>query len=136
LPIDTDVDDLGSYTEEYSTTILSASTNYQLARAPWPSPVNKKIVLQKIWITSQTPSSLGAQLVIWDQDLSNSTPPTRGSAGGATLILGAQGGSVSGVSAATMLISETQNTEKEFIGGFAMQSSIVNVNVSATFKIV
>jgi len=129
------IDELGSYSETYSFIVLSANTNFQLARSPWPAPVNKKMVLQKLSVTNTLPSSLGGQIVIWDQDLSNSTPPTRGSAGGAILTVGVQAGSVSGVTATTMLISETQCPEESFIGGLAMQSTLVNTTVSATFRI-
>jgi len=136
MSVDAGVDELGSYTEDYTLNILSANTSYQLARAPWPSPINKKMQLLQINVTPTVGTGLGSQVVIWDQDLSNSTPPTRGSAGGAILTIGATGSAVSGTATATTALSEIQTVEHTFIAGVAMQATTVNVNVAATLKII
>jgi hypothetical protein len=129
------LDEVGSYTETYSVLVLSGASNFQLMRAPWPSPVNKMAYLLNVMITPQGGGS-GAQVVMWDQDLSNSTPPTRGSAGGAILILGAGASSFSGVATNTTTYSTLQMTHEPFVGGIAMQASQINTLVSARVKIV
>jgi len=136
LSVDAGVDELGSYTEDYSINILSANTSMQLARAPWPSPVNKKMQLLQINVTPTAGTALGSAVVLWDQDLSNSTPPTRGSAGGAILTFGATGSAASGTASITSSLSEIQTVEHQFIAGVAIQATTINVNVAATFKII
>lgn len=56
--------------------VTSANTATQLMRIPWPDPYNMKARIKKILVSNVDVS--GAQLLIWDADLSNSTPLTRG----------------------------------------------------------
>lgn len=136
MSLDFGIDELGTFTEEYTLNVLSANTSMQLARAPWPSPVNKKMQMMQINVSPQAGASIGTQVVIWDQDLSNSTPPTRGSAGGALLVIGAVGSAASGTATVTTVLSETQTVEQQFIAGVALQATTVNVNIAASFKII
>lgn len=63
--------------------VAGGSTNaVMIARAPWPAPVGKYFVLRKLVATGLTANISGALLNVWDQDLSNTTPIGRGSAGG------------------------------------------------------
>jgi hypothetical protein len=136
MSIDIGVDELGSYTEDYFVNVTSASSNFQLARAPWPSPVNKKLQLLQITMSPTAGTASGSQVVFWDQDLSNSTPPTRGSAGGAMLILGCTASANSGATTVTTVFSEHQTPEMQFNAGCAIQSSTLNNSIAAVFKVI
>jgi hypothetical protein len=136
MSLDAGVDMLGEYTETYTLNVLSGSTNYQLMRAPWPSPVNKKVQILQCVITPTVGTAVGTSVAIWDQDLSNSTPPTRGSAGGALLTLGAAGSAASGTATVSTIFSEHQLPEQTFLAGIALQSTTVNVNIAMTVKLV
>jgi hypothetical protein len=75
----------------------------------------------------------GGQVLIWDQDLSNTTPTTRGSAGQAIVVLGANAAAVSGVAAGTT--AYTAGPSPRFYAGLAMQASLINTQVSALVRI-
>jgi hypothetical protein len=64
--------------------VISSQSGTGITRAPWPAPTNKYYILRKVIATQQNVGS-GSYLSIWDQDCSNTTPVTRGSAGGPLL---------------------------------------------------
>ncbi len=114
-----------SYTRGYSVRIASGATSTQLVRMPWQTPVQKPGVLRKIMISN--PVGTAGRLDIWDQDLSNTTPPTAGSAGAALLPLEFSASGASGAGSATKVYTADQLPEIPFIGGLACQSSLPGV---------
>lgn len=69
-------------------TAITATSGAMVARAPWPSPVNKYFVLRKLVVTVNAANlTSGGTMPVWDQDVSNSTPVSRGSAGGPLLVV-------------------------------------------------
>ena len=117
-----------SYFETYELTVTSASSDRQLMRAPWPIDMYAELIEVKI---SNSVGSAG-QVVMWDQDLSNSTPTTRGSAGQALVIVAAGAAAFSGQSAAS---NEDPGLATRFYGGCALQATIVNMQIQASFRI-
>ena len=117
-----------SYTLGYSVKVPSGSTSQQLVRMPWQTPVQKPGYVRKVAITS----AWGAEgaLNIWDQDLSNTTPPTAGSAGAAIYSLEIGKSALSGAASETTLYTADQLADIPFIGGLACQSTVPGAIVS------
>lgn len=116
------------YTQGYSVRIASGAVNQQLVRMPWQTPVQKPGYLREVMVTSSW--GTGGTLSIWDQDLSNTTPPTAGSAGAALITLEIGLSAASGVSSATKLYGIDNLPDIPFIGGLACQSSVPGTTVS------
>lgn len=114
-----------AYTLGYSIRIPSGATNQQLVRMPWQTPVQKPGYLREIMVTN--PVGIGGTLSIWDQDLSNTTPPTAGSAGAAVITLEITAAAASGVSSTTKVYGIDSLPDIPFIGGLACQSSLPGV---------
>lgn len=119
-----------TYTKTYQTTPTSAGADRQLMRASWP--IGMWAELESITITSQIAS--GGQVVLWDQDLSNTTPTSRGSAGGALAIFGAPAGAVSAVSATTTQFGGDGRPKPKAYAGFAFQATQLNLHISALIR--
>ena len=66
---------------------------------------------------------------IWDQDLSNTTPPTAGSAGAALFPLEIAAAGSSGAGSKTTLFGLDDLPQIPFIGGLACQSTLPGVSV-------
>lgn len=119
-----------SYFETYNVVVTSAGMNQQLMRAPWPLDMYVELIAVK---TANSLASAG-QLVMWDQDLSNTTPTTRGSAGQALAVFEAGAAPFSGQAAnvdeGAHFIPATR-----FYGGIACQASVINMGVSFTVRI-
>ena len=122
-----------SYREGARATIASGAVSTQVARMPWQSPVNKPGIIKKLAVTNRIFGQAGT-LSIWDQDLSNTTPPTAGSAGDAIYSLEIAAVAASGVGAKTTFYSENDLPEIQFIGGIAAQSSLPGVTVLAEIE--
>lgn len=113
--------------------ITSANSNFQLSRAPWPDPVNRIYRIKQLVISN--PSGAAAQVVIWDQDLSNSTPVARGSAGGALINVGVAASGASGTYSAAEKFDEGQLPDVFFQGGIAVQANQINVAIAAELEV-
>ncbi len=116
-----------AYTLGYSKFIPSGAVSTQLVRMPWQTPVQKPGYVRKVSVTSAW--GTGGTLAIWDQDLSNTTPPTAGSAGAAIYTLEITTSALSGVSSKTTLYTTDQLADIPFIGGLACQSSVPGATV-------
>jgi hypothetical protein len=125
-----------TYVEEYNLVPTSANADRQLARAPWP--LGMYFELLAVRITSQADVS-GGQVVMWDQDLSNTTPTTRGSAGGSQVAIfgtNATSTGASGVSATTIAFGgPSGGPTPRFYGGIALQATRLNTHISAEVRI-
>lgn len=115
-----------SYKQGYSKKVSSGSTDTQLVRMPWASPVQKPGILTKIVLSTKW-GTAGA-IDIWDADLSNTTPPTAGSAGDALISLEIEASSASGVAAGTTVYTADQLPHRYFVGGLACQTTIPAVS--------
>jgi hypothetical protein len=122
-----------SYREGHSAIIASGAVSTQVARMPWQSPVNKPGIIKKLAVTNRVFGQAGT-VSIWDQDLSNTTPPTAGSAGGAIYSLEVGALAASGVGSKTTFYSENDLPEIQFIAGVAAQSSLPGVTVLAEIE--
>ena len=118
-----------SYLDTVNLVVTSANSDRQLYRAPWP--LDMYVELLDVRVTNSLGS--GGQIVMWDQDLSNTTPTTVGSAGQALAIFGVGGAAMSGVASAT--ITYEPGPTPRFYGGIAMQASALNAQISATVRI-
>lgn len=117
-------------------TNVVANTATMIARAPWPQPVGKYFVLRKLVATYTGLTSGGVSLAVWDQDLSNTTPIARGSAGGPLLVIpatqvGSTAGQASGISIPSMTILDIDACPQEmFQAGICIQSFASGLTVS------
>lgn len=115
-----------TYTLTKKVTGTSANLNFQLTRVPWADPFNLTYHLKEIHITN--PDGAAGQVLLWDQDLSNTTPASRGSASvdGAVYVAGvaASGSSGTGLTAVITLANPLK-----FDAGIAMQVSKLNMTV-------
>lgn len=117
-----------SFKKGYSVRIASGAVSTQLVRMPWQVPVQKPGVLRKVLISNQFATA--GTLAIWDQDLSNTTPPTAGSAGAALLPLGFGASTVSGSAFQTTVYTADQLPEIQFYAGMATQSTQPGITVA------
>lgn len=114
--------------EAYSVRIASGAVDTQLVRMPWASPVQKPGILRKVMVTN--PVGIAGLLAIWDQDLSNTTIPTAGSAGAALFPLEIGASAASGVASKTTIYTAEQLPEIKFNAGMVTQSSLPGVTVA------
>ena len=121
-------------------TLGAVNNATMIARAPWPAPVSKYFVLRKL-VATVNPNAVsfsGGILGIWDQDLSNTTPISRGSGGGPLLVIplvpSGQTALASGqpiAAGASMTILDIDSCPQEsFFAGITCQASISGVGVS------
>lgn len=115
------------YTIGYSVRVPSGATSQQLVRMPWQTPVQKPGYLRKVYVTN--PVGLAGRIDIWDQDLSNTTPPTAGSAGAALFVLGFAASGLSGAGSNTTMFGLDDLPNIPIIGGLAAQSTLPGVTV-------
>lgn len=121
--------------------VAGANTNANMvARAPWPQPVGKYFVLRKLVIAGLPANISGALLNIWDQDLSNTTPIGRGSAGGPLMVIPFVG-VISGLSASMTVLDIDACPQQMFQAGLtvALQTSATvsgNLTVNAEMDVV
>lgn len=115
------------YKQGYSVKIASGAVDTQLVRMPWAPPVQRPGYFRKIMVTS--PLSNAGRLDIWDQDLSNTTPPTAGSAGAAIYSLEIAASALSGVASKTTIYIQDQLPQVPFVGGAVAQSTLPGVTV-------
>jgi len=117
-----------SWTEEYSLIFTSASADRQIMRCSWPLNISAKLLSARV--TQTTGDASGGQVILWDQDLSNVTPATRGSAGGYLAIFGVVGTvGASGVAATTIEYGNGGPTP-DFDAGIAAQATRLNMHIS------
>jgi hypothetical protein len=111
----------------------SASLATQIIRIPWPAPYGNKARLKKIQFSSSDVS--GAQLLIWDADLSNSTQGTRGTGTltGCMLNLGTAAAVNSGATTSTTVWDNLPCLE--FEAGVAAVCNRLNAQVSVELEI-
>ena len=110
----------------------SGNADRQLMRAPWP--IGMYAELEAITVTGQI--ATGGQVILWDQDLSNTTPTTRGSAGGALAIFGVTAAGSSGVASTTVQYGAAgHQPNPKFFAGIACQASILNAHISALVRL-
>ena len=118
--------------ERYEVRITSANSNFQVARSPWPSPVKKYLIVKAVHISNF--DGAAGSVHFWDQDLSNSTPPTAGSAGSALVVLGTSASAASGVACTT---DKYENIPpKKFYAGIAAQATRINVHIAVEVDVV
>lgn len=112
---------------------LTVSTATMVARAPWPSPVNKYFILRKLVVTAAPgfAATSGGFMGVWDQDLSNTTPIARGSGGGPLFTVPLNPvfmGSGNGTTAPSMTVLDIDACPQEiFQAGVCVQSNISGV---------
>lgn len=123
-----------TWEDTYNVRVTSANTTFQLLRAPWADPVNKKIRLKKVAITNL--DGAAGTVHMWDQDQSSSTPTTRGSAGTALVVLGIGAAGASGLGGSTTVFGEKDLPAEEFLGGVSVQATRINVQISAQVQFV
>jgi hypothetical protein len=139
-----------SYRQTRGIWLTSANSNFQLVRAPWPAPSNKKLQIEKLVITNT--NGAPALVHLWDQDLSNTTTVGRGSGsiGGSLLAYGVGGAagttttasgtvqvsSASGVGGTTLLVNDTSQTAEYFGAGIAAMSTAINVFLSVEYDVI
>lgn len=116
-----------SYTIGYSVKVASGSVDTQLVRMPWASPGNRPGLLTFAAISNSFATAGVAN--IWDQDLSNTTPPTAGSAGAAIFPLEFGASAASGVSSKTTIYTADQLPKKPIVGGLAVQTTQPGVTI-------
>lgn len=117
-----------SYNLGHPKFIPSGSVDIQIARMPWQTPVQKPGIITEVLITN--PVGTAGRIALWDQDLSNTTPPTAGSPGAAIYTLEFGASAASGVASKTTAYSKEQLPEVPFIGGIAAQSTQPGVSVT------
>lgn len=118
-----------SWTQEYNLSVTSANADRQLMRASWP--LNLTARLLSIRITNTTGDASGGQVVLWDQDLSNTSTTSRGSAGGALAIFGVGAAAASGIAATTVEYGdEAGGPTPDFFAGIACQATRINAHIS------
>lgn len=109
----------------------SANADRQLMRASWP--INMYAELESIRITNSVGS--GGQVILWDQDLSNTTPTSRGSAGGYLAIFGVNAAGASAVASTTVEYGGAGHAPNPiFYAGIALQASLLNGHISALVR--
>jgi hypothetical protein len=77
----------------------------------------------------------GGHVVMWDQDISNSTATAVGSAGAPRAVFGYGAATVSGVAASTVEYGRDGTPNPPFYAGIAFQVSTLNVHVDLKLKI-
>jgi hypothetical protein len=112
--------------------VTSANTSLQLYRAPWPSGRYVEIVGARI---SNVGAGSGGHVIMWDQDLSNSTPTSVGSAALPRAVFGYGAATASGVAASTIEYGRDGTPSPPFFGGIALQTTSTNVHVDLRLKI-
>lgn len=112
--------------------VTSASTSLQLYRAPWPSGRYVEIVGARI---SNIGAASGGHVVMWDQDLSNTTPTSVGSAALPRAVFGYGAATVSGVAATTIEYGRDGTPTPAFFGGIALQTTTLNIHVNLKLRI-
>lgn len=116
------------------TNSVTAGTATMIARAPWPQPVGKYFVLRKLVATINPGAGAvsGGLLSVWDQDLSNTTPISRGSAGGPLFtvpLIPAQLSSGNGVTAPSMTILDIDACPQQiFQAGLTIQTALSGIS--------
>lgn len=137
-----------SYIVTKSKIILSAAVDTLITRAPWPAPVGKYYKIRKVMVTNNVGS--GAQLLLWDQDLSSATPAGRGSAGAALIQIPVQIASpipvagsgfllttLSGVVGNQVVRSYEQLPQEKFQAGITAQAiNCLNMHVAVELEVV
>jgi hypothetical protein len=102
--------------------ITSAGVDTLLTRAPWQAPINKYYRIIKVVITNYNGSA--GTLSLWDQDLSSTTPATRGSAGAALVNLSCPGPAASGAGISnTVTFGSDALPNERFEAGITAQMS-------------
>jgi hypothetical protein len=117
-----------SWKKGYSVRIASGAVTTQLVRMPWAPPVQQPGVLRKVLISN--PVGLAGTLAIWDQDQSNTTPPTAGSAGAALIPLEFGASALSGSASKTTVYTADQLPEIKFVAGMSAQSTQPGVGLA------
>ena len=115
-----------TYTLTKKVTGTSATSNFQLTRVAWADPFNLTYHLKEVHIVN--PDGAACQVTFWDQDLSNTTPTTRGSAStdGSLYIAGVPASGSSGTGTTTVI---TLAHPVRFDAGIAYQVSKINTTV-------
>jgi hypothetical protein len=113
----------------------SASADQQLCRLPWfwsQGAISGKLVR----VTIGNPSGVVVTVRFWDQDLTNGTPPSKGSGSvqGALLVLSGTASTSSGTQLSTNYNLDSLPSP-EFYSGIAFQVSDVNVAVYAEVRL-
>lgn len=85
-----------SYIVPKTKLITSGNVDTLITRAPWPNGANRYYVLRKATAVNSTLSGGGA-IVLWDQDLSSTTPAGRGSGASPLYSIPVTGAIISGI---------------------------------------
>lgn len=118
-----------TYRQRHQKTIASGSSTNQIARMPWQTPVQRVGKIKRLAVSN--PVGTAGYLSIWDQDNSNTTPPTTGSAGDALLLLEIGASAASGVAVKTTVYAENDLMDRVFVAGINAQSTLPGVKVMA-----
>jgi len=116
-----------SFKRGYSKKLPSGAVDTQLIRMPWAPPVQRYGIFTKIMITN--PVGVAGRLDIWDQDLTNTSPPTAGSAGASLLPLEFGASAASGAASKTTVYTQDQIPDIPFYAGANSQSTLPGVTV-------
>lgn len=105
---------------------IASGTAAQLIRGAWP--INQKIEINKIIVTNL--SGLPGTLLVWDQDLSNTSAVGFGSSTAPLLTIPYGTVAGSGLVAVQTILSEAQLPFLEFEAGIAIQSPNLGTHVA------
>lgn len=106
--------------------VPTANTNTQLMLVNWKK--GRKVKLKKVIISNR--SANRGRVVIWDQDLSDSSVPATGSATAPLLELGVDAVATAGIGSATAKYAEYELPSIEFQAGIALQVSEANMFIA------
>jgi hypothetical protein len=113
---------------------FSGTAGTMITRVPWQAPVNKAYYIRKLVVSNTTAVTSGGatvNLVLWDVDLSNTSPVARGS-GLLPLITVPLNGPVSGVNAVQgPIVIQQDGLPQEFFQGGITASTTISTGLSA-----
>jgi hypothetical protein len=110
-------------TKSWTTKIVAANTDTQILIAPWRA--QRRYFVNKIIITNEGAAAI---VKLYDDDLSNATPPVRGNSGSAPLL------EFYVPTNTSLLVDERQCPKEFFISGIVGNSTIANVVVTIEYK--
>lgn len=109
--------------------VTSANLDFQLMRASWAAPYQLRARIKKLVVSNR--NGVAGAIFIWDDDLSSTTPPIRGSAAAPLITIGVAASPASGVSASNTVLDEDDLPNEEFDSGIALQGTQINMAVMA-----
>jgi hypothetical protein len=110
-------------TKSFTTKIVTPNTDTQIIFAPWRA--QRRYFVNKIVITNEGAAAI---VKLYDDDLSNATPPVRGNSGSAPLL------EFYVPTNTTIFVDERMCPKEFFISGIVGNSTIANVVITIEVK--